>query len=395
MRVFFLSSAPIHRKTITRVDGIVAAGGSVSVAGFVRENFQDTAALTFPVESLGAVRNGDLAGRALAAPLHFLRAVTAGRRCADCDTIWTNSLDMLLLGIAARPFLRGRQRIVYDVADLTPKQLSPGPLGWALRALERLACASIDALVLTSPWFYWAYYKTMAPGARAFLLENKVSPPAPPALPSPPAPPWRIVWNGQLRCRRSLAFIVALAEALPDRVEVHAWGHVLEHLRDDFRIANDGLANFFHHGPYSDTDLTPVFAGAHFIYAYDLDDGRNSELLLSNRLYHGAARALPTLAIARTAVGMTVDALKLGRAFEASSAAPLVDFFRGLTPEKYEAMRDDISADRRAGAVYGDDVARLMADIVSGGRANAIPASETTTIVLARTTSPPANRQTA
>lgn len=394
MRAFFLSSAPIHRKTITRVEGVVALGGTMAVAGFARENFKDTQAQSYPVASLGAVRNGDLIGRAVASPLHFWRALRAGRAAAGCDTIWVNSLDMLLLGLAVRPFLRGRQRVVYDVADLTPKQLSPGMLGRVLRWVERQACRQVDALVLTSPWFWWEYYRDLAPGVLPLLLENKVSPPLPERVPSPAAPPWRVVWHGQLRCRTSLRLALDLAKALPDAVEVHAWGAALAHLEEDFARAAAKAPNFVRHGSYSDAAIGPVFAGAHFVFAFDVDDGRNSALLLSNRLYHGVARALPVLAIAGTAVGKVVEAHKLGRTFGADSAEPLVAFFRALTDETYAGMRSEISEAQRAAAIYDTDFADLVGAIESGARARALPASEQIAVVLAPPSPAPAMSRT-
>jgi hypothetical protein len=366
----------------------------MAVAGFARENFEDRQALTYPVASLGPVRNGDLIGRALAAPLHWLRALRAGRAVEGCDTIWVNSLDMLVLGLAVRPFLKGRQRLVYDVADLTPKQLSPGALGRVLRALERAACRHVDALVLTSPWFWWDYYQRLAPDALALLLENKVSPPLPARAPTPPAPPWRIVWHGQLRCRTSLRLALDLARALPQQVEVHAWGAALAHLEEDFARAAHDAPNFKRHGPYSDAAIAPVFEGAHFIYAYDVDDGRNSALLLSNRLYHGVARALPVLAIAGTAVGKVVEAQHLGRAFAADSAEPLIQFFRALTPVMYDALRGAITEPLRAAALYDTDFADLIAAIEANDRARALPASERVAVVLAPPPPGPAQSRT-
>lgn len=355
----------------------------MTVAGFSRENFEDKQSLNYHIASLGFVRNGDLLGRALAAPLHWWRALRAGRQLQDCDTIWVSSLDMLLLGIMLRPFLKGRQRLVYDVIDLTPSQVSPGARGRLLRAAERIACKQVDALVLSSPWFWWGYYAALAPHLFVLLLENKVSAPAPEIAPSPPAPPWRIVWHGQLRCRTSLNIILDLARALPETVEVHAWGAVLDHLRPDFAEADATVANFIHHGPYSDADIAPVFAGAHFIFGYDVDNGRNSELLLPYRLYHGAARALPVLGIAGTVVGRVVETQKLGRAFDAADAKPLISFFETLTMQQYEALRDAITPERRKAAVYADEFRQLVVDIENNARERALPANEQIEVVLA------------
>lgn len=383
MQVLLLSSTPQHRQTITRVAAIRAAGGEVTVAGFRRQNFEDTKSATYDIAWLGFVRNGDIWGRALASPLHFFRVLRAARRMPACDTIWAGSLDMLVLGLLARVFIPGRQRIVYDVIDLKPKQFAAGPAGIFVRTLERLGATQVDSLILSSPWFYWRYYRTMAPGVQPLLLENKVSPPAPDRAPTPPAPPWRILWHGQLRCGTSLKLIRALAEALPDSVDVHVWGVALAHLAEDFRRADAELPNFTMHGPYSDSDMRHVFEGAHFIFAFDVDDGRNSEILLPYRLYHGAARAIPLLGIAGTAIGDITDGRGLGWTFATESAEPLVAFFRSLTMSQYEAKKAGITPEIQAAAVYSDDYAHLIADIITHAGVLRIPPEETSAVVLA------------
>lgn len=385
MQVLVLSSSPVHRKTITRVEGLKALGAQVVVAGYERENFVDKDAVTYDYVSLGFAKNRDFIGRITASPAFLQRAVKAARQLTACDVIWVNSLDMLVLGLAVRARLKSHPKIVYDVADLSPRQLSSKPIGAVVRNAERALCRQVDALILTSPWFYWAYYRDVVPArTQVMLLENKLSPPAPTPSPTPPAPPWRIVWHGLLRCHQSMAIARRLTEALPSLIDFHAWGFADDTLIGSFQDADANLPNFHYHGPYSDTNIAPLFDGAHFLFAFDLDDGANSRLLLPNRLYHGAARKLPLVAAREAAIGATAEALKLGTAFSAPYAEDMIAFFSALTIGKYQAMRDAIPSALGAAAVYGDDFARLVADIESGSRAHCLPREEDFSVVLAR-----------
>ncbi|MEJ0023481.1 MAG: glycosyltransferase [Alphaproteobacteria bacterium] len=385
MQVLVLSSSPAHRKTITRVDGLRALGAAVVVAGYERENFVDSAAVTYEYVSLGFAKNRDFTGRIAASPAYLKRALDAARQLPACDVIWANSLDMLVLGLAVRARLKTKPKIVYDVADLSPRQLSNKPIGALVRNAERFLCRNVDALILTSPWFYWAYYVNIVPAkTQVMLLENKISPPAPIPAPSTPAPPWRIVWHGLLRCYQSMAIAQALCKALPGTIDFHAWGYTDDERIASFYEADERLPNFHYHGAYSDTNIAPVFEGAHFLFAFDLDDGANSRLLLPNRLYHSAARMLPMVAAREAAVGRTAEALKLGTAFAAPYAQDMIAFFATLTMEKYQAMREAIAPRLRSAAVYGDDFARIVDDIQSGARDHCLPRTEDFSVVLAR-----------
>lgn len=383
MHVLLFAASPEHRKTVSRVEGLVALGATVAVAGYYRPTEADPLAKA-DYTRLGTAGFGDVLARALAMPLFAWRAIRFARSHKTCDCLWANTLDMLFLALLARPFIGGPRRIVYDVADLTAAQLDRGPKGALVRFIERIACRAVDVLLLTSPWFYWRYYVRYLPAsASVFLLENKLSPPAPAPAPRPAGPPWRIVWHGRLRSPTSFAVARALAEALPDLVEIRAWGVAMDEMLNDLRAADAALANFSYHGPYSDSDIGPVFEGAHFLFAFDLDDGENSRLLLPNRLYHGVARAIPLVAPEDTAVGAVVAGLGLGRTFAPPYADAIVEFFRTLTGADYDALRAPFTDARRATAIYADDFARVARAIETGARTQALPAQERLDVVLA------------
>ncbi len=382
MHVLFFSASPEHRKTLGRTEGLTAIGATSSVAGYTRPSEAD-ARLSVQFHSLGVVKHGARISRMLAFPLYIWRAIQFARAQEPCDCIWANTLDTLILALIARPFAKGRRRIVYDVADLTDTQLADGPRGALIRLLDRLACRRIDVIVLTSPWFYWRYYQKLLPStAPALLLENKLTPPVPPAPERPSGAPWRIVWHGRLRSPTSFRIARAIAAALPNEIEIRAWGHADGDMLADLERASRDLGNFSYHGAYSDADIAPVFDGAHFLFAFDLDDGENSMLLLPNRLYHGVARGMPLLAPKETAVGRVVDGLSLGRSFDAPYVNALVAFLKSLDEASYAALCAPFTDKRRASAVYADDFRHVAEAIVGGSGGQRIPVQEQLDVVL-------------
>jgi hypothetical protein len=382
MHVLFFSASPEHRKTLGRTEGLAAIGATSSVAGYTRPSESD-ARLATRFHSLGVVKHGARLSRLLAFPLYIWRAIRFARAQQPCDCIWANTLDTLVLALIARPFAKGARRIVYDVADLTDAQLAGGPRGALIRFLDRIACKRIDVIVLTSPWFYWRYYqKLLPPTAPAFLLENKLTPPAPPAPERARGKPWRIVWHGRLRSPTSFAIARAVAAALPEEIEIRAWGHADGDMLADLQAASRDLGNFSYHGAYSDGAIAPVFEGAHFLFAFDLDDGENSMLLLPNRLYHGVARAIPMLAPNETAVGRVIAGLHLGAAFEAPYVEAMIAWLRSLDETTYAALCAPFTDVRRASAVYSDDFRHVAEAIVGGSGGRRIPVQEQLDVVL-------------
>jgi succinoglycan biosynthesis protein ExoL len=64
---------------------------------------------------------------------------------------------------------------VYDVSDIHPLQLSKSVVGRLLRWLERRMLTRVQLIVVSSPWYYWEYYRRwLGVPKPALLIENKV-----------------------------------------------------------------------------------------------------------------------------------------------------------------------------------------------------------------------------
>ena len=246
-----------------------------------------------------------------------------------------------------------------------------------------MMCRAISGLIVTSPWYYWTYYRgRLGVEAPAYLLENKVSAPLPARYSIGGQVPWRILWHGSLRCASSFSVLVQLATALPDLVEIHCWGSadtVGERLRD----TSLRPTNIMYHGVYDDAEIDPIFEDVHFIFAFDIDDGENSKMLLPNRLYHGVARGIPVIAIGATATGRVVQEHLVGATFDVPLSETLISFFRNLTPGAYLAIRNAISDKIRSAAVDTGDVMRLLRCFTGDATIPPIPANESLSVVLA------------
>jgi len=125
--------------------------------------------------SLGAIRDGV----ALSRLTSFARATWILARAqrnikSSTDTlVLVNSLEMLMISSMC-----GLTRLptVYDVSDIHPLQLSKSFVGRALRWLERRMLERVQLIVVTSPWYYWEYYRGwLGVPKRALLIENKVA----------------------------------------------------------------------------------------------------------------------------------------------------------------------------------------------------------------------------
>ncbi|MFZ4810211.1 MAG: glycosyltransferase [Ilumatobacteraceae bacterium] len=364
--IVFFSSNAYHRKSVTRTSDLAKAGHVVHLAAFSRQSFRHPDADVVPFFDLGWSKDGGRLRRLLHVPSYLRRVIRFARQVGSADVVWANTIEMLVLARVARLFLGGPRRLVYDVADLTNIQVPQRPATRLVRSAERFLCRPLTALVVTSPWFYWKYYRDVIPnGASTFLLENKATGPI--RQPSAPAPngPWKICWHGLLRCPDTLRALAALARALPDQVEVHVWGWGAA-IEADLDEVSRTTPNFHRHGEYNETEIDALFDDMHFICAFDISDGDNSRLLLPNRLYHAVARRIPCLAVDGSACGAVVEALSCGLAVGPPFADELIDLFRSMTAERYRELREAPATEVAERAVYSFEVEHIARSILGG-----------------------------
>ena len=175
--LIFVSSHRSASRVADRVIGALAAQRQVLLFSFDREIVDHPVYADPNVShrSLGRIKDGV----ALSRLTSFVRATwvlaNAQRHIKDRnDTlVLVNSLEMLMISSMC-----GLTRLptVYDVSDIHPLQLSQSIAGRALRWLERRMLERVQLLVVSSPWYYWEYYRGwLGVPMRAMLIENKVA----------------------------------------------------------------------------------------------------------------------------------------------------------------------------------------------------------------------------
>jgi len=297
------------------------------------------------------------------------RVLGARRRLAACNVFYARNVDMLALAALARAVTGSKASLAYEVLDIQRAFLGGGAKARTFRWVERQLMKRCELLVVSSPDFLSRYFRPVQKyEGPAYLLENKVASPAldfGAAMADPPvAPPWVIGWFGTLRCRRSLAILCSVADALGDRVRIHIRGRPSEEDlgRDELEAAAAARSNVTYFGAYRNPDdLAAIYGAVHFTWCVDyLDAGTNSDWLLPNRIYEGGAFASVALARQHTATGRMVEQEGLGWTLQEPLESSASEFLRRLDPLEYQRRRQDVGALPRSLFVDDIDTARLL-----------------------------------
>lgn len=300
---------------------------------------------------LGPTRDAAFAQRLAA--LARARAILARHKnvLAAADIFYARNLDMLLLATQAKKMSGARAQIVYECLDIHRFMTREDALGAAMRALERRLLKASERVIISSPAFEREYFAKRHPGAyRAQLIENRM-PPGFAYGPRPAAAPARdgainIGWFGNLRCKRSLALLLALAAQFPDRVRLTLRGAPAKAEFADFEARWAGRANVDFAGRYRwPDDLGAIYAGVDLVWAGDFHDaGANSKWLLPNRLYEGGYYGAPPLAPAESETGRWIDAHGFGFTLGEPLEATLPAFIENLKPARIAEARTRLRA---------------------------------------------------
>lgn len=267
------------------------------------------------------------------------------------DVFYARNLDMLALAHWARRMSGSPAALVYECLDVHRFMTRNDPLGAVLRGIERRLLADTSAVVISSPAFAREYFDQRQPGrARTLLIENRL-----PwgfdygvraAAPVAHAGPIRIGWFGNLRCRRSLALLLSLADRFPDRVELVLRGSPARTELGDFETALQGRANISFGGRYSwPADLASIYGAVDLVWAGDFHDpGANSKWLLPNRLYEGGYYCAPPIAPADSETGRWIDAHGVGFTLAEPLEETLPNFFEHLNRPRIDEARSRLAA---------------------------------------------------
>ena len=151
---------------------------------------------------------------------------------------------------------------------------------------------------------------------------------------------WRIGWFGYLDDERSWHSLKALAEAMPDKVEVYIRGLPYTNFNMASFLSDIALLpNVTYGGGFSNPDdLARIYGAVHLIWSIDCNDlAANSKWLLTNSLYEAGYLKKPVLALSNTAVGQFVAAWGCGWCLEEPIEQNLARFVTELSPDEYNS----------------------------------------------------------
>ncbi len=339
-----LPDAAVARRTAM----LRAGGATVTVAGFCRDETAPPQVAGAPAVALGRTHDAALKQRAGQVARNLAMPDTMIAAARGADVIVARNLEMLAMARMAQRSA-GVPRLVYESLDIHRSLLGNGFASRALRMVERQLMGSADLLIYSSPAFNEHYFAPVQHLAiPALLVENKLLRLAGDAAPDSaraPGPPWTIGWFGNLRCRRTLAILTALAEAGAGQIEILIAGKASPAEFPDF-AAQVAHPRIRYVGPYAATDLPALYGECHFAWAIDyFEEGLNSTWLLPNRLYEAAAFHTVPIALRGVQTGRWLAEHEAGLLLGSDDPATAVrEHLRTLGASGYDSLRRAVAA---------------------------------------------------
>jgi glycosyltransferase involved in cell wall biosynthesis len=354
-----------------RIKMLRAAGADVVVLGFCRDEVPPAQVAGVQAISLGRTRDAALVQRAAQVGANLLRSAPLLDGCRGADVIIARNLETLALGRWAQARLGGVQ-LVYESLDIHRSLLGQGLKSRAMRGLERWLMKSCALLLTSSPAFLRDYFvPVQGLGVPSLLVENKLlaldgDPGAPPEGP-PPGPPWTIGWFGNLRCRKTLAALLSLADRGEGRVRILIAGKASPAEFPDFaEQVRRPHVDFL--GPYRADELLGLYAQCHFAWAIDyFEEGLNSTWLLPNRLYEASSFGVVPVALDSVETGRWLAGHGAGLLLCAGAElAQLEARIAELDGEAYGLLRHAVLTIPRGDLVAGRDECRELLGAIAG-----------------------------
>lgn len=361
MKALFLSNCLHHRKHYDRLESLLKAGFEVAVIGYnwrhgvtIEKNIHENKNVSlYPVKK---IQQSNLFTRLMQWPTFILKMFTSGAVLKKYDLVLCNTFEMCLFAY----FLRvGGKRKIFDLADLNPVQTNKGVIGKIANFIEKNCIAKTFEYIVTSPWFYWDFIiKDLQVKPICYLVENKVTDQIDneQVLPEFNSDQQIILWNGVLRCNKSLQVLEEIVKQCAGKVRVRMAGNISQINTEIMnRILKNPLFEFV--GPYDDDKLSEIYKDVNWVWVSDMTPSRNGKLLLPNRIYHSIYMGRPALAagegvipsyIEYKAIGISCnseDVTKVASAISSNLLAINKDAFanivRVVNANKQNAIRKD------------------------------------------------------
>lgn len=343
---------PAYRRRVAMLE----AGGAdvVVLVGFARERPALEALGNVPVHVLGYTKAANFMARIRSVLAATLRIRSWATRIKTADIILARNLECLALAVLGAWWNRLAAPIHYEVLDIHRLMLRQDIVGQGIRKVEHLLMRRCATVVVSSPAFVTEYFDRFQPShPPVVLIENKVFPSQtyrPQSRQATLSPKLRIGWFGNIRCRKSLRMLKALAESMTDRVVIDIRGTVASTDIPDFDELIGDIDNVHFHGRYTyPDDLSRIYGEVDIAWAIDFfEEGQNSMWLLPNRLYESCLFGCIPMALKGTETARWMQGHGLGMILPQFTLETLTRLLGQMTPanlaESKNALAENDSA---------------------------------------------------
>ena len=251
------------------------------------------------------------------------------------NKVYCTSLDQALVSVLAR------KKVVMELGDL--QQLSgPGFMGFMVKYLDRWLVKKINGVVLTSPFYFSAYYASFQGIDRNkfLIVENKVPLSIEADVNNQRNADYeennlyakiKLGVIGSISDRAALQTLISIVKRRDD-MELHIFGD------GDLQVF-EGLSNCMIHGAFrSPEDLCEIYGkiDVNFI-VYDANDD-NVKIALPNKLYESIAFGKPIICAKGVALAEIVESKRIGVACEIDE----IEYSLDLIMDNYREYIDKI-----------------------------------------------------
>jgi len=243
------------------------------------------------------------------------------------DIVYVFGLDMLLLGWAARLFIKKKNKIIYEIGDIRSILIGNNIQSIFLRWLERFLMKYIGLLIVTSEAYVTEYFKKTQgiKNIKYQVIENKIDAKAVDKLLFKKYIKKRNVltigYFGLLNCKRSWEILKNVAIQGGKRIEIHVRGMVItpKNLIKDI----EKISNISYYGPYIAPDELPIIYGMVDIiwacYPFNKNKIGNWRWARTNRFYEACFFNKPIIAQKQTEDCKVVEKLQIGLCLDLSN----------------------------------------------------------------------------
>ena len=347
-------------------------GHTICTVSFRRRNMENAPDADVPNLDLGEMPNQRFLLRLWLLARAVPKVLMARRFLEDADVIVARNFDLLALAWIAR---RARVPLIYECLDIHSLMTGNKAVNRIMRRVERFLMRRSQLLWTSSPGFLTHYFeKIQEYSGPSHVIENKIwfadMDVTRPSFTDRPARDGALVlgWVGSIRCQASFDILCAVANAMPQSLQIEVHGNVHHHAVADFDAKLAVLDNVTYHGPYSYPDgLERVYGRCDLVWGQDLwQRGGNSDWLLPNRIYEASWHGCPSIAVKNTETGRRVESQGLGPVLQKASADDLLACLTSLSREDVRTMSKQIlQMEEGLFRLTGQDTKAALAPILS------------------------------